>query len=192
MLCLKKSIVSVIFISGLLLACAHTKQLPPRLSADVTFRCLWWSEAQMEGFDPNSPPPKTTEIMIHKWEYTDPVGVPHPDSVDVVFTLTNEGTASVTGVVAAIAGQWSIGPIKSGTTAVWNELKPLQTWQSLTVTPGTPTEFRVPIDIAARISELEKKGSWPWMFRALLTVRIVGIDKPLLSREIDLPIRPGD
>ena len=187
-----KSTMSVIILSGLLLAGAHAEQLPQRLSADVTFRCLWWSEAQMEGFDPNSPPPKTTEVTIHKWEYTDPVGVPHPDSVDVVVALTNEGTASVTGVAAAIAGQWRIGPIKSGARAVWSRSKPLQTWQSLTVTPGKPTVLRVPIDIAARISALEKQGSWPWMFRALLTVRAVGVDKPLLNREVDLPIRLGD
>jgi hypothetical protein len=146
----------------------------------------------MERVDPNSPPPKTTEVTIHKWEYTDPVGVPHPDSVDVVVELKNAGAASVTGVVAEIAGQWRIGPMKSRAKAVWSGLKPLQTWQSLTLTPGKPTVLRVPVDLATHISELEKKGSWPWVFRALLTIRAVGVDKPLLTREVDLPIRPGD
>ncbi|HRD48051.1 MAG TPA: hypothetical protein PLD30_17015 [Candidatus Competibacteraceae bacterium] len=189
---LLKSTISVIILGGLLLACAYAEQLPPPLAANITFRCLWWSEAQMEAFNPNSPPPKTTEVTIHKWEYTDPVGVPHPDSVDVVVVLTNEGTAPLTGVVAVIAGQWHISPMKSRAKAVWSRLKPLQTWQSLTVTPGKPTVLRIPVDITTRISELEKRGSWPRMFRASLTVRVEGTDKPLLNREVNLTIRPGD
>ena len=179
-------------LTGLLLDCAHAEQQFPRLSADVTFRCLWWSEAQMEGFDPNSPPPKTTEVTIHKWEYSDPVGVPHPDTMDLVIVLSIEGPAPISDVVAVIEGQWRIGPIKSGTRAVWKKLKPLQTWRALTISPGKPILLRVPIDVAARMSELEKLGSWPWMFRAFLTIRTVGIDKPILSREVHLPIHPAD
>lgn len=189
---LLKSTLSALILTGLLFGYALAEQPRPQWAADITFRCLWWSEAQMEGFDPNSPPPKTTEVTIHKWEYTDPVGVPHPDSVDLVVALANNGITPATEVVAEIAGQWRVGPMNSEERAVWGKLKPLQTWQSLTVIPGKPTVLRVPIDIATHISELDKKGSWPWMFRALLTVRAVGVDKPLLNREVALPIHPGD
>jgi hypothetical protein len=146
----------------------------------------------MEGLNPNSPPPKMTEVKLQKWEYTDPVGVPHPDKVDVVVVLTNEGATAAKDVTASIDGQWHIGPIKSESAAGWTSETRLQTWQALTVAPGNPSELRVAVDLAALMSELEKEGQWPWTFRALLTVGTAGGEKPLLTREVDLPIRPGD
>src|SRR5262245_8658291 len=76
-------------------ATASQTAAPPALRADVAFACLWWSEAQMEGLNPNAPPPKRTEVRITKWEYSDPVGVPHPDVVDVVVILANGGNQGV-------------------------------------------------------------------------------------------------
>jgi len=181
------AVLSIVLFGGV-----RAEPVPPSLAADIIFRCLWWSETQMEQFDPNAPPPKTTEVTIQKWEYTDPVGVPHPDVVDVVIELKNEGTSAASGIVTEIAGQWRIGPLKSEKNAIWSSFKSLKTWQAANIAPGNSATFRIPIDIATSISELEKKGSWPWMFRVLLTVRAFGFDKPLLIRKANLPIRPGD
>src|ERR1035438_1215330 len=63
----------------------------PELAVEVSFSCLWWSEAQMEGLNPNAPPPKETETKLTKWEYSDPIGVPHPDVFDIAVALNNKG-----------------------------------------------------------------------------------------------------
>jgi hypothetical protein len=57
---------------------------------DVHYECLWWSPAQMVGLDPNHPPAKTTATSIARWEYSDPVGVPHPDVVDLVARVRQQ------------------------------------------------------------------------------------------------------
>ena len=57
------------------------------LTASIAFECLWWSSDQMIGLDPNRPPPKATKVRLEKWEYSDPVGVPHPESIDIVIEI---------------------------------------------------------------------------------------------------------
>ena len=164
---------------------------PPQLAADVSIRALWWSEAQMEGLNPNAPPPKTTEVKLQKWEYSDPVGVPNPDKIDVVVVLTNGGE-TVAEVGAVLEGQWRIGPIKAESAAAWGEKSRLDAWQPLKVEPGKPLEVRTSVELARLMSDLQKNDRWPWSFRALLTVHGARGDQPLLTREIELPIRPGN
>ena len=60
---------------------------PSNLDVQAHFECLWWSEREMEGINPDRPPPKTTRLRIAKWEYSDPIGVPHPDEVILVVRL---------------------------------------------------------------------------------------------------------
>lgn len=188
-----KHLVGIALFAGAVLGFANVESQAANLSAEVTFHCLWWSDDQMEGFDPNSPPPQTTDVTIQKWEYSDPVGVPHPDTVDVVIKLTNTGTSPITDVVAVLNGQWRTGPLnKSGAQAAWNKPKQIHTWKGLTVDPGASIEVRTPVNLAVRMTELEKKRFWPWMFRALLTIHTVEGSKPLLNREGSLPIQPGN
>ncbi|MGH9769804.1 MAG: alpha/beta hydrolase [Blastocatellia bacterium] len=75
----------------------------PNVTATVSFRCLWWSEEQMKGLNPNSPPPKTTEVTIKRWEYLDPIGAPHPDVVDVVVDLRNQTDAPANNPVVYVS-----------------------------------------------------------------------------------------
>jgi hypothetical protein len=69
----------------LVVPAASSAPKPPEPAAH--YECLWWSEAQMEGLNPNHPPPKETVVKIAKWEYSDPVAVPHPDSVTLVARI---------------------------------------------------------------------------------------------------------
>src|SRR6266568_1294352 len=46
------------------------------------FEAIWWSPQQMENLDPSNPPPKNTRVTLSNWEYSGPVGGPHPDTVD--------------------------------------------------------------------------------------------------------------
>src|SRR5438874_12821838 len=76
-------------LSGIaLLALAQAAAPGPTLTAH--FECLWWSEAQMAQFDPNHPPAKATRVALKIWEYSDPVGVPHPDVVELVAEIRND------------------------------------------------------------------------------------------------------
>ena len=71
-----------------------TPVLAQELEAEAEFRTLWWSKEQMVNFNPNRPPPKATEVVIDRWEYSDPVGVPHPDEVAAQITVRNKGPKS--------------------------------------------------------------------------------------------------
>ena len=165
---------------------------PPPLAVSATYRCLWWSEAQMENFDPNSPPPKKTEVVIKKWEYSDPVGMPHPDVVDLVVEVKNDGRSTASHVVAEISGQWRVGPLASERKASWGPRMPLKTWQVDEIAPGQTASARIPIDLASRMSELGAKKTWPWTFRASVVVRRADSTEPVVSRAFSLPIQPGD
>jgi hypothetical protein len=182
----------IVATGALLCACDARNEAPVKLAADVSFRCLWWSPAQMENLNPNAPPPKTTEVTIQKWEYSDPVGVPHPDSVDVVVALKDEGGATKTPVSMTVSGQWRVGPLKNEARAEWTQVQPLKTFDAVALASAQPVILRVPVDVAGRMSTLEKNGEWPWAFRAIVTVSAPGMQKPLFTREAELPIRPGD
>jgi hypothetical protein len=58
----------------------------------------------MEGITPNAPPPKGTEVKLTKWEYSDPVGVPHPDTVDVLFTLSSDDSEALLNAEVRLEG----------------------------------------------------------------------------------------
>ena len=90
----------------------QAKTAAPAVRAEVAFACLWWSEAQMESLNPNAPPPKNTEVKLTKWEYSDPVGVPHPDTVDVVVSLESAGQ-DVSSLEAEVTGEWKNGPLRN-------------------------------------------------------------------------------
>ena len=71
------------------------------------YECLWWSSEQMIHLDPNHPPEKRTPTRIDHWEYTDPIGVPHPDVVTLVIEVPadTKGDVSV-GFKWLISGKW--------------------------------------------------------------------------------------
>lgn len=164
----------------------------PTLTVSGSYRCLWWSEAQMENFEPNSPPPKQTEVVIKKWEYSDPVGVPHPDVVDLVVEMKNSGPSPASRMLVEISGQWRVGPLASERKASWGSPMPLKTWKVDEIAPGQTVSARIPIDLTSRMSQLRAKKAWPWAFRASVVVRNADQDRPVISREFSLPIQPGD
>jgi hypothetical protein len=162
------------------------------LEAGVSFVCKWWSEAQMEGLNPNAPPPKNTEVKLTKWEYTDPIGTPHPDVVDAVVALKNIGTQPMSGLDVEIAGQWRVGPLQSAARAVWGTRAVLRNISGVTVRPGATESLRVPVDLKAKMDPLFKQGRWPHSLRITVTVRQPGAAAPLVRTQADLPIKPGD
>jgi len=146
----------------------------------------------MENLDPNSPPPKKTEVVIKKWEYSDPVGVPHPDVVDLVVEIKNSGQAPASQVVAEISGQWRVGSLASERKASWGSRTVLKTWKVDEIAAGQTVSARIPIDLASRMSDLRAKKAWPWAFRASVAVRYADSERPVVSHEFSLPIQPGD
>ncbi len=61
----------------------------PPILLRAHYECLWWSPDQFRGFDPNHPPDKATVTILTKWEYSDPVSVPHPDVITLVATIAS-------------------------------------------------------------------------------------------------------
>jgi hypothetical protein len=168
-----------------------TEGIGTDITATISFRCLWWSTAQMEGLNPNAPPPKTTEVMLQKWAYTDPIGVPHPDVVDVVVELKNHGDQPVESLDVRLTGRWRVGPMTSQSRAAWE--KPIVLWtDTISVGPQYIQNIRVPVHIATKMAELAKARRWPWALQVNLLIRQAGGERPLLTREVDFTIRPGD
>jgi hypothetical protein len=164
----------------------------PAVSAEVSFTCLWWSEAQMEGLNPNAPPPKNTEVKLTKWEYSDPVGVPHPDTVTVLITLANSGSRTLSDLDVEIAGEWKNGPLRDAAKSVWSRSALMQKFQDVSVEPAGRKILRVPVDFKGTMESLAKQHRWPYRFRATVSVHAHGSAQPLAQAQAELPIRPGN
>jgi len=109
---------------------------PPPVTIRAHYECLWWSDSQMEGLRSDSPLPKTTRVKLDRWEYSDPVGVPNPDEVILVATLTAPAPRSLQ---LAVRTSWRIrGTWRQGTT-----LPP----RPVTLAAATPRveEFIIPV-----------------------------------------------
>jgi hypothetical protein len=165
---------------------------PSPLRAEVGFTCLWWSEAQMEGLDPNAPPPRNTEVKLTKWEYSDPVGVPHPDVIDVVITLATAGSAALSNLAVEVAGQWKTGPLRAAGRSAWGDRVVLKAFEGVTASASAPQTLRVPVDVKAMMDSLGRQRNWPYALRVSVAVRAPGYAQPLAQASAELPIRPGD
>jgi hypothetical protein len=163
----------------------------PNVMAAVTFRCLWWSEEQMKGLNPNSPPPKATEVTIKRWEYSDPIGAPHPDVVDVVVDLRNRTDAPANNLVVYVSALWQIGPQKNKARAVWGKRALLRRFSAVSLDAHGSQTLRAPVNLAEKMKKLVGARSWPWRLRAQITVTSVS-GKLLHRNTADLPIIPGD
>ena len=160
------------------------------LSTSATFECLWWSEAQMDGLDPNHPPAKETRVAIKKWEYSDPVGVPHPDVVDLVVQIKNTSGDPVSQVAPAVQIQWLEGPQSKKQAAAWSAPAALPAQEALSIPAHESKLFRYSIDVRGEMARLAKQHGWPWSLRATVTTSVAG--SALGSTKADLPITPGD
>ena len=128
------------FCLALLVAGPSASAAPPeRVAVAIGFECLWWSSDQMAGLDPNHPPPKTTRVRLDKWEYSDPVGVPHPDTIDVTIDVAN-GAATVQEPLE-VAVQWK--------TRQWRGRRVVFR-RPLSLGPGERRRIVVPLRCAAK------------------------------------------
>jgi len=164
----------------------------PKLRADVSFACLWWSEAQMEGLNPDAPPPKNTEVRITKWEYSDPVGVPHPDVVDIVVTLVDSSGQARSDLEVEVATEWKEGSLRDATDAVWSRATVIQNFSNVSIGSSGQQTLRVPVDLEAVMDSLAQQQKWPYGLRATATVRDRNSVERLVEGAAELPIQRGD
>lgn len=158
------------------------------LGMRLEFVCVWWSESQMNGLDPDNPPPKRTSVSLDRWEYTDPVGVPHPDTFDVVATVTAD-PHSGGAVRLAAAQRWLIGPIGDRDRATWSEWSALPVVEAAVDRNGSGVLRVATIDLAQRQSMLYADDMWPWMYEVRATARA---GRSAVATGRTLPIHPGD
>lgn len=173
-------------------ASAAQAKVTAALQVDVAFACLWWSEAQMEGLNPNAPPPKQTEVRITKWEYSDPVGVPHPDVVDIVVTLVDTNTRALSNLEVEVATEWNEGSSRGAAGAVWSRSTVIQSFPSASIGSSGRQILRVPVNLKAKMDSLGKQKKWPYALRATVTVRERSSAQPIVQTRAELPIRRGD
>ncbi len=144
----------------------------------------------MNGMDPNSPPPKQTRIVLKQWEYSDPIGVPHPDLVEVAINVKNGTGASLDGAVVEVEAQWLEGPQRRKEASLWTKRSAVGKPLYISLPPGGEQSLTVPIDIAGKMKALEPSHRWPWALRAFITVK--GGRSVIGSTQLELPITPGD
>jgi hypothetical protein len=80
-------LIGVVIFAPLLLAAEPLK-------VDVTFSGLWWAQDQVDGMNPDHPPPKTTRVRFQEWNAEDNQWPPHPDVVDVDVAVSGAGTTT--------------------------------------------------------------------------------------------------
>lgn len=193
---LRRTIAALLVLAPLALAAAETTPRPDprraRVQATLAFACKWWTQAQMEGLDPDAPPPKEAEVRIRRWEYSDPVGVPHPDVVDVLLSVRNGGARPLPRVRVELVAEWKVGPLREPRRAVWTDRTVLPASPALSLEPGGTGAVRVPIDLKARMDALHAQERWPHRLRVTATLR-EGIGAAALARAVaELPIVAGD
>lgn len=168
------------------------------VSSRIAFQCLWWSPEQMEGFDPNNPPPQLTPTPLSKWEYSDPVGVPHPDLVDALIEIESSGPAASIRASAVLSEQWLIGVRDAKEQAQWQPWQLVGDPQAITLSSEQAQTIKHSVNVAGKMSELVAQNQWPWAYR--LQVQILdaqppseaGPSSPIASAIAELPIEGGD
>lgn len=159
-------------------------------AADVKlkFQCLWWSPVQMEGMNPDAPPPKNTPTEISKWEYSDPVGVPHPDQVDLIGENKGGGAEEA---YAVVERRWKVGPLKNRKKAIWERWE-LSTSSSIKL--PVKGDFKIgTVDIKGKMEPLFAKDRWPFELEMRVTLYSDHTKKKTLSvLKANLPLAPGD
>jgi len=147
----------------------------------------------MEGLNPNNPPPKNTEVELSRWEYTDPIGVPHPDVVNAVITLVNHGKQSIADLGVVTEGEWKIGPLDDESRARWEGVVTLaKTEERFQVPPESNHTIRTSVDLKQMMNALEAKSQWPYMLRVTVTVQQAAAKQSLARTQVEFPIRPGN
>lgn len=171
----------------------QTEATGPDLSTEISYRALWWSLEQMNGLNPNAPPPKTTDVKLDKWEYSDPIGVPHPDVVDVAVAVENRSDRPARNVVIEVGSRWSVGPMKDKSKAAWESdaFTPIYRSELMTIAPHGRQVVRVPVDLAAKMKSLEAAESWPWALETQAITSAAEVATSVKTRAV-LPITPGD
>ena len=164
----------------------------PQLGVDVRFAALWWSQEQMEGLDPNNPPPKNTQVFLTHWEYTDPVGVPNPDVMDVVITVDNKGAQPVSNLVVTAQGAWKVGPLADETKAAWTEPVALNKSEPFEIPAASKHEIRAQVNLKQMMDSLRPEDRWPHMLRVSVDVVQSGSNSSLAKAQADFPIKAAD
>jgi hypothetical protein len=165
-------------------------QRPPKVDISAEFQCLWWNAQQIDGIDPTNPPLKQTRVTIKRWEYSDPIGVPHPDSVDLTVEIRSKSAERPEKVTAEITVQWLEGLQTRKASAVWTRPIPVRSPVVLQLLPSGRVKFTVPINILHELNVMEHSRKWPWALRAIVSIRSAG--NVVGSSHFDLPIIPGD
>ncbi len=165
-------------------------QTKPKIAVSAEFQCLWWNTHQMDGMDPNNPPPKQTRVTLTSWEYSDPIGVPHPDTVELAIKIRNNSSVALDGTVIQVEAQWLEGLQSRKNSAMWGERERVGKPLTRSIAPNGREIVILPIDISAKMKTLAASKRWPWSLRVFIVVRNSG--KLIASDRLELPITPGD
>lgn len=129
-------------------------------------------------------------MALKQWEYSDPIGVPHPDSVDVVIDVKNGSGAALDGAAVGVEAQWLEGPQRRKAASEWTMRSLVGKPIYVSLSPDGQQSLTVPIDLAAKMKALEPSRRWPWALRAFITVKQGGA--VIGSTQLELPMTPGD
>ena len=140
-------------VSGI--SCAPRQTRP--LSVSAKFDCLWWSEDEMQRLDPNSPPPMTARVELKRWESSDPVGTPHPETIDLAVDIRNDSSNPTLDLAPSASIQWLRGPIADRNSARWEPLELFPGQPLVRIAPGESRTVRIHIAVAKKMAALHDR-----------------------------------
>jgi hypothetical protein len=163
-------------------------------SVAVSFRGLWFSEDEMrrlgQGETAVSP---TQDVELEAWEFTDPIGTPHPDVVNVIVRITSPSDAPPRDVRIGVREQWKTGSAEGESTAAWGDPLPERQLDGTSrLASGAITEVRLPVAVGNMVRTLGSKDRYPWRLRVLVELRDASSSRSLVTADKELPIIPGD
>ncbi len=168
---MQRSPLFALLLVGLAFCTFHSRTAhADELQARAYFECNWWSAEQMIGMNPNRPPPKTTRTRLKKWEYSDPIGVPHPDKADLVVEV-EAGSTPLSGTLNVLL-QWK--------RKTWSPAQ-LQYETALTLAAHQRERLVVPVDLAPIM-----RSPRPSLLHAIVLMnkrRLTGVDLPIVAAD---------
>ncbi len=162
-------------------------------SATLTaeYKAMWWSEDQMDGLNPDEPPPKELEITLSKWDSSDPIGTPNPDTVDLLVTIKNDSPIAATGLLLEANMRLSVGSLDGN--------REKSSWGNAKALPPKKFDLAANTQVEQRFKNINLKNMWMplfeqrrWPFEMETTLTLKDGDKEVGLVTAHMELMPGD
>jgi len=132
----------------------------------------------MEGMNLSDAPPKLTEVALSRWEASDPIATPHPESVNVVALIKSTSDLEVTKLT--LKGRWGIGGLNDSQVQRWTNWQPLADAGPIQLSANSQQRVVLATVVLDDIQEHHYlRNEWPWKLEAEVDAIVIVADSDL-------------